>query len=228
VKETIRTLTFGIEAGTEGLRRAIGKAMTDGEIAERIEAIAEIKSFHFKFYFMVGLPGERREDIDAIVDLVKHILHLLVKRAAKKGRIGSVTVHASPFVPKAATPFQWLAMDEMKALKEKISVLKKGLGKVPNTRFTHESVKYSFLQGVFARGDRRVGDVVARLSEGVPLASVMRESPVNLSFYATRERQSDELFPWDFIGSGTEKEALRRRLCRLVSGAPLHTSREEP
>jgi radical SAM superfamily enzyme YgiQ (UPF0313 family) len=228
VKETIRTLTFGIEAGTEGLRKAIGKPMTDLEIAERIEAIAEIKSFHFKFYFMVGLPGERREDVDAIVDLVKHILHLLVKKAAKKGRIGSVTVHASPFVPKAATPFQWLAMDEMKALKEKVSVLKKGLGKVANTHFTHESVKYSFLQGVFARGDRRVGDVVARLSEGTPLARLMRESPVNLGFYATRERRADEMFPWDFIGSGTEKEGLRRRFCRLAAGAPSHTSREEP
>ncbi len=228
VKETIRTLTFGIEAGTERLRKAIGKPMTDAEIAERIEAIAEIKSFHFKFYFMVGLPGERREDVDAIVDLVKHILHLLVKRAAKKGRIGSVTVHASPFVPKAATPFQWLAMDEMKALKEKISVLKKGLGKVANTHFTHESVKYSFLQGVFARGDRRVGEVVARLSEDVPLARLMRESPVNLNFYAARQRRADELFPWDFIGSGTEKEALRRRFCRLAAGAPSHTSMEEP
>ncbi len=211
IKKTIKTLTFGIEAGTERLRRCIGKPVSDADIADRISAIAEMASFHFKFYFMVGLPGERREDIDAIVDLVKHILHLLVKKGSKKGRIGTVTVHASPFVPKAATPFQWLAMDEMKVLKEKMSILKRGLGKVPNTHFTHDSVKYSFLQGVFARGDRRLKDVILRLAQGETLARVMRESPLNLAFYATRERRQDELFPWDFIGGRTEKETLRRK-----------------
>ncbi|MGD0232780.1 MAG: radical SAM protein [Syntrophorhabdales bacterium] len=212
IKETIKTLTFGIEAGTEELRGRIGKPLTDADIAGRVEAIADMKSFNFKFYFMVGLPGERREDVDAIVELVKHILHLLVKKGSKKGRIGTVTVHASPFVPKAATPFQWLAMDEMRELKEKIAILKRGLGKVANTQFTHESVKYSFLQGVFARGDRRLKDVIERLAKGETFARIARESPINLNFYATRERRKDELFPWDFIGGETEKETLRRRL----------------
>src|SRR5208337_3002906 len=184
IKTTIRTLTFGIEAGSERLRRCIGKPVSDADIADRVEAIAEIASFHFKFYFMVGLPDERREDVDAIVDLVKHILHLLVKKGRKKGRIGTVTVHASPFVPKAATPFQWLAMDDMGELKEKIALLKRGLGRVANTHFTHESVKYSFLQGVFARGDRRLKDIIVRASEGETLTTIMRESPVNLNFYA--------------------------------------------
>ena len=218
IKTTIKTLTFGIEAGTERLRRCIGKPVSDADIADRVEAIAEMASFHFKFYFMVGLPGERREDVDAIVDLVKHILHLLVKKGSKKGRIGTVTVHASPFVPKAATPFQWLAMDEMKGLKEKMAILKRGLGKVPNTHFTHESIKYSFLQAVFARGDRRLKDVIVRCARGRPLQGCMRESPLNLAFYATRERREDELFPWDFIGGRTEKEDLLRRLRSCLSG----------
>ena len=217
IKTTIKTLTFGIEAGTERQRRRIGKPVSDRDIADRVEAIAEMASFHFKFYFMVGLPDERREDVDAIVDLVKHILHLLVKKGRKKGRIGTVTVHASPFVPKAATPFQWLAMDEMKGLKEKMAILKRGLGKVPNTHFTHESIKYSFLQAVFARGDRRLKDAIVRCAQGESLAKVMRESPLNLAFYATRERREDELFPWDFIGGRTEKEDLRRRLHSCLS-----------
>ena len=101
---------------------------------------------------MIGLPGEKREDVEAIVELIKHVLHLLVKRGSPKGRIGGITVHASPFVPKAATPFQWLAMDEATVLKEKISILKRGLGKVANCHFTHESVKYSVLQAILARG----------------------------------------------------------------------------
>ena len=198
--------------GTEELRRRIGKPFGDEAIFDRIEAIADLKSFNFKFYFMVGFPGEERGDVGAIVELIKHVLHLLVKKGSPKGRIGSITVHASPFVPKAATPFQWLAMDDMKELKEKITLLKRDLGKVANTHFTHESIKYGFLQGVFARGDRRLKDVILKLSQGVSLTTIMRESPINLNFYATRERGATETFPWDFIGKETEKQVLRKRL----------------
>lgn len=208
--DTIKTLTFGIEAGTERLRKSVGKPLTDEEIYERVEAIADLKPFHFKFYFMVGLPGEERADLDAMVDLVKHIRHLMIKKGSKRGRVGSVTVHASPFVPKPATPFQWLAMEDTRALKEKMSLLKREFGKMDNTVFTHESVKYSFLQGVLARGDRRLKDVILRLSLGIGLTSIMRESAINLDFYATRERRKNEILPWDFISGKTEKERLYR------------------
>lgn len=217
LKGSIKTLTFGIEAGTEELRRRIGKPLTDKEIFDRIEAIADLKAFNFKFYFMLGLPGERREDVQAIVEMIKHLLHVLVKKGSTKGRIGSITVHASPFVPKAATPFQWLAMEDARELKEKTALLKKDLGKVANTYFTHESIKYSFLQAVLARGDRRLKDVILNLSKGVSLATVMRESPVNLGFYATRERGAEEIFPWDFIGREEEKQFLRKRMAACLS-----------
>ena len=212
LKDSIKTLTFGIEAGTEGLRKRMGKPLSDRAIFERIEAIADLKSFNFKFYFMIGLPGEKREDVEAIIELIKHVLHLLVKKGSPKGRIGGITVHASPFVPKARTPFQWLAMDEATMLKEKISILKRGLGKVANCHFTHESVKYSVLQAILARGDRRLKDVILGLSKGVSLGAIGRESPINLNFYAARERGEDEVFPWDFIGQEADKETLRKRL----------------
>lgn len=212
LKESIKTLTFGIEAGTETLRKRIGKPLSDKEIFDRIEEIADLKSFNFKFYFMVGLPGEQRKDVQAIAEMVKHLLHVLVKKGGPKGRIGSITVHASPFVPKAATPFQWLAMDDMKELKEKIALLKRELGKVANTHFTHESLKYSHLQGVLARGDRRLKDVILELSKGASLATLVRESQINLNFYVTRERDPEEIFPWDFIGNDAGKLSLRRRM----------------
>jgi radical SAM superfamily enzyme YgiQ (UPF0313 family) len=214
LKDSIKTLTFGLEAGTEELRRRVGKRFSDADIFDRIEAMAEIKSFHFKFYFIVGLPGESRKDVEAIVLLVKHILHLLVKKGSRKGRIGSITVHASPFVPKPATPFQWLPMADMAELKEKVGILRRELGKVPNTYFTHESVKHSFIQGVFARGDRRLKDVILRFSLGEGLAKIMRESPVNLNFYTARRRDRDEMLPWDFIGEHSAKERLYRRFLR--------------
>jgi hypothetical protein len=127
-------------------------------------------------------------------------------------------VHVSPFVPKAATPFQWLAMEDMRVLKEKISILKRDLGKIANTHFTHDSVKYSFLQAAFARGDRRLKDVVLRFSTGQSLTEVLRQSQINLGFYVTRERSRDEVFPWDFIGGSHEKERLYARLLSQVPG----------
>lgn len=212
VKDEVRTLTFGVEAGTERLRRFIGKALSDTDIYERIEAIAAMKSFHFKLYFMIGLPGETKEDVSEIVTMAKRITHFMIKQGSKRGTVGSITIHASPFVPKAATPFQWLAMADVETLKEKLGALRKGLAKAANTYFTHESVKYSFLQGVFARGDRRVQDVIMQLAAGTPLGKVQRENPLNLNFYVTRERAADERFPWDFLTGEKEKARLRKQL----------------
>jgi radical SAM superfamily enzyme YgiQ (UPF0313 family) len=212
VSADVKTLTFGIEAAAERLRRLVGKPITDEQIYERIEAIMALKSFHLKLYFMIGLYGERLEDVEKIIDMAKHIMHLMIRQGAKRGTVGSITVHASPFVPKAATPFQWLPMDDVASLKEKLAVLKRGLGKAANTYFTHESVKYSFLQGVLARGDRRVQDVILSLAGGATITNVQRESPINLNFYVTRERARDERFPWDFVTGEKEKAWLRRQL----------------
>jgi radical SAM superfamily enzyme YgiQ (UPF0313 family) len=211
VKDEVRTLTFGVEAATERLRRFVGKPLSDADIYERIEAIAAMKSFHFKLYFMIGLPGETREDVSEIVTMAKRIMHFMIKQGSKRGTVGSITIHASPFVPKAATPFQWLAMADVDTLKEKLGALRKGLARAANTFFTHESVKYSFLQGVFARGDRRVQDVIMQLAAGTPLGKVQRENPLNLNFYVTRERMPDERFPWDFLTGEKEKMRLRKQ-----------------
>ncbi|MCX8021530.1 MAG: B12-binding domain-containing radical SAM protein [Syntrophorhabdaceae bacterium] len=199
IKDEIKTLTFGIEAGTERIRKAMGKPFGDEEILHKIEGVLDIKPFNIKLYFMVGLPEETEEDVEAIVKLTKRVKHIMVKKGARKGQVGSITIHASPFVPKAATPFQRMAMDDMETLKKKVSILKRGLGKVENTYFTHESVKYSFIQAAFARGDRKMIDVVIEFAKGANLNRVMRESPVNLNFYALRRREEDELLPWGFI-----------------------------
>jgi radical SAM superfamily enzyme YgiQ (UPF0313 family) len=212
IKDEVKTLTFGIEAGTERLRRFLGKAIPDREVLEKIDAIYAMKSFNLKLYFMIGLFSESQEDIDAIVDLVKRIKHVMVKGAARRGKIGSITVHASPFVPKAGTPFQWLPMADMDTLKEKMNRLKRAFGKVDNTYFTHESVKFSYIQGALARGDRKTLDLVLRLADGESLSRIMKESPVNPNFYVLRERGVDEVFPWDFIKGVQSRKSLRRRL----------------
>jgi len=212
MKDEVKTLTFGIEAAKEKLRCCIGKPFSNEEIFEKINAILDIKPFNLKLYFMIGLYGEDQSDIEAIPELTKKIKHIMIKRGAKKGFVGSITVHVSPFVPKAFTPFQWLPMDDMDSLKKKINWHKAAIGKIDNTYFTHESVKFSFLQGVFARGDRNVYDTVLKFAAGDNLSKVMNESPVNLNFYVLRERGENELFPWDFIKGNTSKEMLWLRL----------------
>ncbi len=211
MEDEIKTLTFGIEAGTERLRRSIGKPLTDEALLAKMDSILAIKPFNLKLYFMIGLFGETLGDIESIVNLVKHIKHIMVKRGAKRGFVGSITVHVSPFVPKPSTPFQWLPMQDTGELKNKISWLKRELGKTDNTYFTHESLKYSFLQGVLSRGDRRLNDVIIRLAGGESFSRIMKESPVNLNFYALRERGQHEIFPWDFIAGKTTKKKLYER-----------------
>jgi radical SAM superfamily enzyme YgiQ (UPF0313 family) len=199
MQDEIKTLTFGIEAGTERLRIVIGKPLSDQEIYNKLSAILRIKPFNLKLYFMIGLPGETAEDVDGIVELVKHVKHVMVKEGAKRGFVGSVTVHASPFVPKPSTPFQRFPMNDMNELKDKINRLKSALGKIDNTYFTHESVKYSFIQAVLARGDRRLKDVILKFADNVSLSRIMKDSAINLNFYGLRERGGDEIMPWDFI-----------------------------
>ncbi|MDR2019102.1 MAG: B12-binding domain-containing radical SAM protein [Syntrophobacterales bacterium] len=212
IKDDIKTLTFGIEAATERLRRSIGKPLSDEQIFDKIEAILSIKPFNLKLYFMVGLYGESMEDVDAIGSLTKQLKHIMIRAGAKKGVVGSITVHASPFVPKPSTPFQWLPMDDLATLKSKLARLKKILGKVDNTFYTHESVKFSILQGILARGDRRLSWMIRRLASCESFAKELRESPLNLNFYVLRERAENETFPWDFIHGGAGKEMLLKRL----------------
>jgi len=218
IKDEVKTLTFGIEAGSERLRRFVGKPLADNDIYNRMDAILSIKPFNLKLYFMIGLYGEERSDLEGILETVKHVKHLMVKKGAKRGVVGTITVHVSPFVPKASTPFQWLPMEGTGTLKDRVAWLKKGLAKIDNTYFTHESVKYSFIQGILARGDRRTGDLILRFSSGESYSKVMRDHPLNASFYALRHRERNELFPWDFIRGKARKERLYTILRSLISG----------
>lgn len=217
LKEDIKTLTFGLEAGSFTLRSALGKPITDEEIKERIENILELGNFNFKLYFMVGLPGEKREDVEAIFELTKKIRHVLIKKMAGQKALPKLKVHVSPFVPKPKTPLQWARMEDSVVLEEKLKWLEGKFRKLGGVIFTHESVKYSLLQAILARGDRRVFHAITRISSGENLRKVMQEGPINLGFYALRERERDEIFPWDFIDAGRKKESLYNQFKRYIS-----------
>lgn len=214
----LKTITFGIEAGSDSLRYALGKPIGDEEILHKVEEILRIGDFNFKLYFMIGLPGEELSDIEAIVELTKRIRHLILKEKAKKGVVPRLTVHVSPFVPKPVTPFQWVGMEEPKSLEEKMRWLKGKFSRIGNVIFTHESIKYSFVQASLARADRRISEFLLKVSLGENIKKASSESHINLGFYALRKREIDEIMPWDFIDIGLSKENLIKKFHRYLTG----------
>lgn len=207
-----KTLAFAPEAGTERLRRLISKEMTEEEIIGGIRLVMANNIPNIRLYFLIGIPTETDNDIEGIIDLIKKIKHHILKSSRKKGKLGNITLSINPLVPKPFTPFQWDRMDDVKSLERKLKMIKGGLKKVGNVSIIHELPKWSFVQAVLSRGDRRVGELLAAaycLNEDWRKA--FKEININPDFYAYRKRDDKETFPWDHINVGIKKEHLLKR-----------------
>ncbi|MBR9988071.1 MAG: radical SAM protein [Desulfosarcina sp.] len=218
-KSRVKTATIAPDAGSERMRRVINKGITEDHVVAAAETLVAAGIPNLKVYFMIGLPTEIDEDVAAIVQLVKRIKHRFLKTSRGKGRIGDITVSLSSFVPKPFTPFQWAAMDEVKTLKTKIKMVKTGLKQTANVRVHADVPRWAYLQGVIARGDRRVADILslAHANHG-NWPQTFKASPVNPHFYVQRERDPDERFPWDFIDNGLDKAYLLNEYRRALDG----------
>ncbi len=201
------TLTFAPEAGTDALRAVLGKGLKQEEIEEAIEL-----AFHFgfpriKLYFMIGLPTEREQDLESIPVLIEG----LRRRARSLRSRTRFSVSVSAFVPKSQTPFQWEPMQELDVLRSKRSFLRSRL-RAMGVEAGGQREELSFIEGVIARGDRRVAEVIARAWEYgsrldgwsehfrmEPWQLAFRTSGIDPAFYLYRERHKDELFPWEGI-----------------------------
>jgi len=215
----VKTATIAPDAGSERMRRVVNKGITEDHVLSAAETLVAAGIPNLKVYFMIGLPTETGEDVAAIVDLVKRIKHVFLKTSRGKGRIGEITVSLNSFVPKPFTPFQWAAMDEVKTLKRKIRIVKTGLGKTANVRVYADVPRWAYLQGLIARGDRRVADILTmgHQNEG-NWPRTFKASSVNPHFYVHRERASEEAFPWDFIDHGIDKTYLLKEYQRALVG----------
>lgn len=206
-----KTLTIAPESGTERLRRVIGKACSEEQIELAVQNAVSAGLKRVKLYFMVGLPTETVEDVEAIAELVI--------RLAGRNRAVEFEVSVSPFVPKPWTPFQWHPMATEKALRYKCSVLAQALRKVANVNLTAESPRLSVIQGLLARGDRAVGRVLElALAFGGDYRAALRSSGVDLEKYVYRHRAKEEVFPWDHIDVGIEKDWLWQQYQLAISG----------
>jgi radical SAM family uncharacterized protein len=215
-----RTLTMAPEAGTERLRRAIRKTITDEQLMLACDLVRARGIPNLKTYFMIGQPTETAEDVAAIPDLARRMLERLRVLDPAGKPFGKLTLSISSFVPKPWTPFQWAPFDGAASLSAKLEVIKRGVRAFSNIRVLHENPREAALQALLARGDRRVGDVVeaaARL-EG-DWRRALREWDGDPAFYTTRARAIDERLPWDHFDVGVKKAGLVREWERALAEA---------
>jgi len=204
-----KTVTLAPEAGSERLRRVVRKGFTEAEIIRAAETLAERGIRSLRLYFMIGLPGEKAEDIQGIVDLSKKIRHQQVKKSSGPKGPERILLSLNSFVPKPATPFQWHPFEDVRSLREKIKTVRKGLQKEKSISVAADVPKWAYLQSLLSRGDRRVGRILLaahRLGGNWPQS--LRSVDVNPDFYVYRERTFAENLPWDFIDHGVKKEFL--------------------
>ncbi|HDK7168179.1 TPA: TIGR03960 family B12-binding radical SAM protein [Clostridium botulinum] len=216
-------LTFAPEAGSQRMRDVINKGVTEENLMTSVKSAFEAGWSTIKLYFMLGLPYETLEDVIGIAELGQKVVqkyYEVPKEVRKKGL--KVTVSTSIFVPKPFTPFQWAPQDTMEEVRKKIEALRGNIKSKQITYNWHESL-VSYMEAIFARGDRRLCDVLIKAFEkGARFdgwnqyfdfniwKEALEECNIDGDFYAYRQREYDEILPWDFVDTGVAKEFLMR------------------
>jgi len=218
-RSNVKTATIAPDAGSQRMRDVVNKGIAEDHILDAAEALVAGGIPNLKLYFMVGLPTEERQDVDAIVALCKKIKHRFLKSSRAQKHIGTITVSLNCFVPKPFTPFQWVAMDEVVHLKAKIKRVRDGLRRVPNVRVHADVPRWAYIQALLSRGDRRVAQILLKAHENRGnWPATLKASPVNPDYFVSRKRSTEERLPWDFIDQGVTKSFLKREYQRALKG----------
>lgn len=230
------SLTFAPEAGSQRLRNVINKGLTEEDIFGGAGQAFAGGWNKVKLYFMLGLPTETEDDMRAIPELANEIAALYYETVPKEERNGrcQITISTSFFVPKPFTPFQWATMQEKGEYLRRAKIVNDHM----KEQLNHKSIRYNWheadvtvIEGVLARGDRKLSDVILHVYEhgGVFDAwsdyfdygrwrNAFDACGIDIDFYNTRERGEDEIFPWDFIDVGVSREFLLREWRAAMAG----------
>lgn len=212
-----RTVALAPECGSERLRARLGKQVKDHVFLSAAETLARAGIVSFKLYFLVGVPGAGPdEEVDGAVGFIREFRKSVLEECRAVGRMGTVTVVLSPFVPKPFTPLQWAPMateTELAARQVKIAA---GVRSIPNVRIDPEAPRSAVLQAFLGLSDRRVEQALRHARKGR-----LKLSPENLavpiSEVVCREKMADEFFPWDVIEGGLPRKILRARYEGIVT-----------
>ena len=213
-----KTITIAPETGSERLRRVINKGISEEHLKNAATLSAKSGIQHMRLYIMIGLPTETDEDIEAIVGLAERTqAHM-----AEVGCKGRLTLSINPFIPKPFTPFQWMAMDNQKTVEKKLQYIKKALQKNRRIEVLVESPKEAYIQGVLARGDRRLSAVLAACAAdrgSKSFKSEMKAAGLDMDEMNYRERSFDEFLPWSHLDMGMDDGYLEMEWKRSVDEA---------
>lgn len=224
-------LTFAPEAGTQRLRDVINKGITEEDLLNSVRDAFESGWDGIKLYFMIGLPDERMEDLEGIGELAKKIKDCYYEVRKERNSKGlRITVSTSSFVPKAFTPFQWEPQNTIEELRKKQESLQKIL-RIKHVEYNWHDPEVSFLEAVFARGDRRLGKVLRTAWEkGCKFdgwadqfkfdkwLEAFEEAGIDPHFYANRRRDKEEIFPWEHIDTGVSRAYLWNEYQKAMRG----------
>ncbi len=214
-----KTISLAPEAGSERLRKVINKGVTEEDILRAADLVFGAGIPNLKLYFIIGLPTETQEDIDAIIELAGKVREVQLKHARPAGRIGRITLSVNSFVPKPFTPFQWEPMADVASLNRKQRSIEKAVKRIGNMNLIHDLPKWESIQALLSRGDRRVGRLLKAAHEaGGDWKNAARKLGMDAGFYVTRRRAFDEVLPWDFIDIGVRKEYLKNEHARALEG----------
>ncbi len=238
------SLTFAPEAGSQRMRDVINKGLTQEEILNGAKEAFLGGWNKVKLYFMLGLPGETIEDEEAIPELADKVANCFyeIPKDQREKRC-QITSSTSFFIPKPFTPFQWATMLTEEEYRSCAATVRHAFGRQKNSRslkYSWHDTEGSILEGVMARGDRRVGPVIQRAYELGCLydswgdqfhydrwLNAFDDCSVSIDFYTRRERGKDELFPWDFIDAGVSKTFLRNEWEKAMRGEVTPNCREK-
>ncbi|MCK8602630.1 TIGR03960 family B12-binding radical SAM protein [Desulfoferrobacter suflitae] len=215
--------TLAPEAGSERLRRVINKDILDEDLLCTAQTAFRLGWRLMKLYFMTGLPSETEDDLEAMAALCRRVWEL-----AKRSK-AAINVSVATFVPKPQTPFQWVPQITRETVERRLESLQQRF-KRPGLRLKWHHPGHSLLEAVFARGDRRLGEVLTRawrlgarfdgwtemLREDV-WQCAFHDSGLDMAFYAQRERAGDEILPWDHLSAGVDKDYLWREYQKALN-----------
>lgn len=195
-----KSVSIAPEAGTERLRKAIDKRITEEDIIETSRLILSDGIENLRLYFMVGLPTEGDDDIEGLISLVKKIRNVSDR--------GNIVLTLSTFIPKPFTPFQWHPMEKMDVAKQRLKQIKKALLPLKGVKLFHDVPKYAYMQGLLAMGDRRISRVLEKMLEIDDWKKACADTGIEADFYIFRQKDFHDILPWDFIDNGISKEKL--------------------
>ena len=209
------TMTVAPEAGSERLRAAINKGITEEHVSNAITLAAAKGMRHIKLYYMIGLPGETDADIEETIAMILRMRAQMDELGSK----GELVISVNGFVPKPWTPYQWAPLCNVRTLKKRFKMLNDGLKKSKHVKLITESLKETVVQSVLARGDRRLGELLLEAhATGNNLKTVLKQHGLDAEAMAEQAWTLEAPLPWQHLDMGVTVDYLRQELVKSEQG----------